>query len=281
MKLRRNPLGGVFKTVSVSSMLAFFLIAIFIFGCSKIILAEQQGTTPESGATSHLKSLADDLSGLSFGTTTNDPDWGTMWNRISTAAKWTPSGTVTASDVAVGKTYYAGNRTAKTGTYQVATSCPTQTNYDSYTDSTTTTNCSLTWVTPSSSVTGDDKQDPRTGLVWSKPLKNNSGTIGFDASSPSTWSWTAAGTNNVAVGNKTAIQLCSSLGNGWYLPSEKDYMQGYIDGMYYNLTGLLDSVYWGSTSGTGATAAGIGTYGGSVGFADNSTAFYVLCVRQL
>jgi hypothetical protein len=135
-------------------------------------------------------------------------------------------------------------------------------------------------VTPSSTVTGDDKQDPRTGLVWSQPLKNNSGTIGFSSSSPSTWSWTNAGTNNTAVGSKTAVQLCSSLGSGWYLPSEKDYMQAYIDGIYYNLTGLIDSSYWSSTQ-SGSAAAAIGPFGGSVGIADSSTAFYVLCVRQL
>lgn len=73
-----------------------------------------------------------------------------------------------------------------------------------------------------------DFVDPYHKLEWSYPLSRegdravskpllvatNDNSVG--------WSWDASGENNRAVGNKTASQVCQSLGSGWRLPSENE-----------------------------------------------------------
>ena len=85
-------------------------------------------------------------------------------------------------------------------------------------------------------------QDPVTGLVWSQLLLNSGNTVVFSLDSNSAWSWNnSSDADNVAVGGKTAVQLCSERddGNGnypWRLPTQKELMQAYVDGSYFNLT---------------------------------------------
>lgn len=86
------------------------------FGAYKVF-AEQSGSSPESGLTSRIKTIYDELATKSFGSDTNTPDWGAFWNRLRTAANWTAAlGDATEADVATGKKFYAGdNRTLETG----------------------------------------------------------------------------------------------------------------------------------------------------------------------
>ena len=295
--------------ISVFIGLLIGILGTYLFNSAKMALAEQSGGSPESGVTSRIKTLYDNLVVLGFGSDVDIPDWGAYWNRIKTAASWVPSGAAGVANVLTGQTFYSNSRTQQTGTmpdnegdnastaqsaaagvnyftapagyydggdrvsatnaqvaalaadllnvniksgktifgvagtYPAPSSCSTQQYHDSYgAPVTEATNCSLTWTTASVPATGDDSRagrggyDPRTGLVWSQLLRNNAGTVEFSATLNSTWSWDASGANNIAVGGKTASQLCSERGSGWRLPTQKELMLAYIDGSYWNLT---------------------------------------------
>lgn len=247
--------------------------------------AEQSGGTPESGATSRIKTIYDSLVALSHGSDAAGGwgDWGAYWNRIRSAAEWVPTGNSAVTDVKSGKTFFNTTRSAATGTYPNPTGCSTQQYMDNNASATSANNCSLTWTVASPPVTGDDggtgNKDPRTDLVWSQYLKNNAGTVEFAASGGSTWSWNSTGdADNVAVGNKTAIQLCSERGDGWRLPSQKDNFQAYIDGVYWNLS-QSNVDYWSRTEQSAGNAyfTSFGTgYTIHLGVANSAS---VRCVR--
>ena len=90
-------------------------LTLFIGG----VIAEQSGSTPESGATSRVVDIYDDLftDGRGSDSAGTWGDWGIHWNRIYSASVWTPSSAnAVAEDVASGKKFYAGdNRTELTG----------------------------------------------------------------------------------------------------------------------------------------------------------------------
>lgn len=73
------------------------------------------------GDNSKISVLYRTAKGKGFGSeaATNLGNWGAMWNRIYSASVWTPSdANAIPSDVALGKTFYAGNnRVLQTGTY--------------------------------------------------------------------------------------------------------------------------------------------------------------------
>jgi len=240
--------------------------------------AETSGSSPESGSTSRIKTLYDSLVSLGFGTDTDSPDWGTYWNRIKTAASFTPGGNASVADVKSGKTFYSNSRTLGTGTYLAPSGCSTQQYQSSYGSATSENNCSITWTTASPVVTGDDKQDPRTGLVWSKYLQNSGGTAVFVTSSGSSWTWDASGGSNVAVGNRTAAQVCSDKGNGWRLPSQIELQQAHIDGSYWNLTNPNLS-YWAITESPAFNAWKVSLGDGYTAADGKSSGYYLRCVR--
>ena len=209
---------------------------------------EQSAGTSESGSTSYIKSLYTDLQTSSHGSDSATPDWGAYWNRFKTAAQWLPTGTVTAANVTKGKTFYDSNRTLQTGT-QAPGNCPTQQYFDSYGDpATQTTNCTdiVAWTVPSGSIPGTEKQDPVSGLIWSNALVNSAGTVTFSTTTTTAWTWDQTGVANKAVGNKNAPALCSGMGNGWRLPTQKELLQAYVDGANFNLTQPGNS-YWSVT----------------------------------
>lgn len=314
--------------------------------------AEQSGSSPESGATSRLKATYTSINSLSYGSESAGSwgDWGTYWNRIRSAGEWTPSGNGAVGDVRTGKTFYGSSRTQTTGTLSGASvaACSTQQYHDSHASATQANNCTsnITWSDPGDSITGTDKKDGNTTLIWSQYLKNNAGTVEFAASGGSTWNWngsivftvtaanatagatytnngqtftvvttivagtslnatatgspaasgtltkasgtgdatitfsaTAAGTNNVAVGMKTATQLCSERGSGWRLPTEKELMQAYIDGSYWNLTNPAN-YFWSFTEYDATSAWYVYLSNGTTYTNYKATnAFYVRCVR--
>ncbi len=216
------------------------LIMAFSLGIWVRAYGEQVGSSPESGSTSYISSLSTSLLSSGYGSDSASPDWGASWNRIKTSAQWVPNGTVTAADVMSGKKFYNSSRTEQTGTLLVAgSSCPTQEYDDRYgAPVTPTTNCvnNSDWTVPSDGIVGTEKLDTRSGLIWSNLIFNDAGTPTFRPSNNSNWSWDASGTANVAVGNLSAIALCTSMGDGWRLPTQKELMQAYIDGAYFNLT---------------------------------------------
>jgi len=214
--------------------------------------AEQSSGSPESGATSRIKTVYDALSVLSYGSDAAGGwgDWGAYWNRIRSAGEWVPSDGATTTDVKNGVTYHSTSRTQATGTYPNPTSCSTQAYHDSSGSGTEANNCSLTWTVPGGAA-GTDKQDPRTGLIWSYPLYRNGTVIEFSSTLNTAFSWNNGGANNQGItapvaGNRTAIQLCADQGNGWRLPVQKELKQAYIDGSRWNLN-QYSNPFWSAT----------------------------------
>lgn len=216
-----------------------------IVGGTFMVNAETYPGGEDNGKTSRLKQLSGDLATLGYGSPSSDPDWGADWNRISSSAKWHPDTGLTPSDVAAGKSFYNGNRTEQVGTGHLKKSCPTQVLVDGHADANQTSNCVDTaWVAASPALTGDDKKDPATGLVWSRCLLRTGGVNDFSTNnSCTTFTGHNGGANNDGL---TAIELCSSRGNGWRLPTQKELMQAYINGSYFNLANVTQA-YWSST----------------------------------
>ena len=274
------------RTIGFSTLVVGVLVAgVLSFTLGQKVYGEQGGNSPTSPTTSYIKTVYDTLQTAGYGTDTNTPDWGTYWNRIATASQWVPSGaTASTTDVLSGKTFYGNSRTLQTGTGQAGLavgSCSTQAYHDSYgAPVTQTTNCvnNVTWTTADPAVTGDDKKDPRSGLVWSRALLNSAGTVTFTTGAPSSWTWDASGTNNIAVGNKTASQLCSDRGNGWRLPTQKELMQAYIDGSYFNLS-QTSYDFWSATEYDSTPAWVVYLDAGIAGYGSKTNTSYVRCVR--
>jgi len=97
------------KRLFLLSLLVVFSFA--IFRISTKVLAEQSGSSPESGVTSRLKTISDALIALGHGSTSAGAwgDWGAMWNRIYSAAAWVPSGDLNVANCPTGKTFYSAN----------------------------------------------------------------------------------------------------------------------------------------------------------------------------
>lgn len=82
--------------------------------------------------------------------------------------------------------------------------------------------------------------DGNTGLSWSYPLVRNGNQVTTSPGDYTRWSWDASDTNNRAVGNKTAAQLCQSLGDNWRLPTKNElsgassYARARNPAVYYN-----------------------------------------------
>lgn len=277
----RNATGILGRQSRIIVAAVIIMIIAAALGIVRFVQAETYPGGSDNGQTSYVKSLTTSLTGLGYGSTTNTPDWGANWNRVATAATWTPSGDAAVSNVKAGKKFYSNNRTQQTGTYPAPGPCSTQAYHDNYgAPVTQTTNCTsdISWTTPSDGITGTDKQDPRTGLIWSKYLQNNSGTLAFVDSGGSTFSWDATGAANIAVGNKTAIQLCTAMGNGWRLPTQKELMQVYIDGSFFNLSNP-SNFFWSATQYSGTYAWYVALYNGTTATNTFGTLYAVRCVR--
>lgn len=281
-----NSKQGKWTKLLVPGFILLILIGGITIGIT-IARAEQSGGSPESGATSRIKTIYDSLVALSHGADAAGGwgDWGAYWNRIRSAAEWVPTGNSAVTDVKSGKTFFNTTRTVATGTYPNPTNCSTQQWYDSHASATQGNNCSLTWTTAATPVAGDDNlagrggQDPRTGLIWSQYLKNTAGVVGFAASAGSDWSWDGTtDADSVAVGSKTASLLCSERGNGWRLPTQKELMLAYIDGSYWNLTNPA-GYFWSATEFSATNAYYTALYIGYTSSNTKTSSNYVRCVR--
>lgn len=263
----------------ITILVSAIVLATGVLVGSSYVLAEQSGSSPESGVTSYFKATYDSIVALSHGSVAAGAwgDWGAYWNRIRSAAEWVPSGDAAVTDVVSGKTFYKDSRTKATGTKLVVGPCPTQAYHDSHALATAQNNCSQTWESETS-VTGSEKKDPVTGLIWSNLLVNNAGTVAFSPSTNSTWSWDASAAANVAVGNKTASQLCSERGDGWRLPMQKELMQAYIDGSTWNLTQSAN-FFWSATETYSTLAWYVTLNTGLTLSTDKTTVYQLRCVR--
>ncbi len=231
--------------------LSRFIIKVFAEGGT--------GSIPSSGVNSRIKTIDDELIGLDFGTSGSGVwgDWGAMWNRIYSAAIWNATlGDAVASDVISGKKFYAGaNRTLLTGTY----SAPAVIDYSLQQYSTRDD-----LAGPPSNGTEDYQgeesvwtstvanvwKDTRTGLYWSNKKGTGTVTNSFTTMSLNTCDFfNTTPRGNYAGGDAdcgAAINYCATLDFGgktdWYLPSQKEMMQAFINGMFNQAgTSLADA----------------------------------------
>ena len=262
----------------------FYIVPILIFGISiainipvKTSLAEQAGSSPDSGLTKSVISTGYDFltsKGTNYGSSSS-PDWtynwGTYWNRIMYSATWEPNGTATESDVLSGKTFYSGlnNRTIQTGTassFDIDYSPQQFVQYDDNHASDYTGEES-TWINTNSSSGNEVWYDTRTQLYWARSQPT---TLTNSFSSPSTGSCDffntgtyptrgSYGTSGTDPACGNAINACAILSlasnegesadTDWYLPSQKELDGAYIDGIYNQTTAAFTttSFYWSST----------------------------------
>lgn len=232
------------------------------FAGIKLVQAEQSSGSLESGVTSYIKTIYTSLVTLNQGSDAAGSwgDWGGYWNRIHAVTSYLPASMVN------------------------------QVYHDSYgAPVTETTNYSLTWTTNPTPVTGDDNKagrgglDPRTGLTWSMLLLRTGTTVGFASTTNTPFSWGATHANNIGItapvaGNRTAIQLCADQGNGWRLPTQKELMQAYIDGSYWNLT-QPSNFFWSVTEVSASNAWDVYLTTGNTNNNTKTSTYQVRCVR--
>lgn len=264
--------------------------------------AEQSGSSPESGADSRIKDGYDFLvgKGSNYGSTdaadwdSSTNNWGTYLNRIMEAAAWEPDGTLAAADVSPGKTFYAGNgdRTQKTGlgTYYANQQLS---DFDDFSGSDNTSE-EATWT--QTNTTPEIWYDTRTGLYWSSSPTGQTNI--FPDTTHSTCDFFGeTDRGNYAGGDAdcgNAINTCATLTDDadndsvadtdWYLPSQKEMHQAYIDGIYNqtSTSWVGTSLHWTATevsnNATNAFRVALNT-----GFTTNSAKINtnsVKCVRR-
>lgn len=241
-----------------SILITFCSVFLATFGLWQIgssVFAEQSRGTPDSGATSTIKTIYDSLTTLTHGSDSPGSwgDLGAMWNRIRSAGEWVPSDSATETDVATGKTFHNTSRTQKTGTASLAPDYSTQSlatkddYYGTYKGEETTwtevTGSPFSGYGDLNIATGKVKKDSLTGLWWSASsttLPSNSFTLSEDGARPT-------GGNAIAFCN--ALNTASYGGHAdWYLPTQKELMQAYIDGIYSQDADFATiSYFWSST----------------------------------
>lgn len=217
-----------------------------------LVSAEQSGTTPNSGATSYIKQLYDSLVSLGNGSDSSGSwgDWGGMWNRIRSSSEWVPSGDATAGDVVTGKTFYGNSRTQMIGTGPE----PIDFSLFQYSARDDYAGAYYTGLGPEDyqgeeaewtdhSVDADVVwKDERAGMYWTADrgiLTANNFTMAtcqFFTSEPRSSYDGSDLTCGGTAEEPHAINYCATLDYGgrtdWYLPSQKELMMAYIDGMY-------------------------------------------------
>lgn len=291
-----------FKLVRPTRHQLFVISIIFLslFYGGKI-LAEQVGSSPESGSSSRLKTASDYLVTLSYGSTSAGSwgDWGLMWNRIYSAARApfndavaktlkNGSGTGVANCAAPpsgahanincytqalgGVDDYNNGQTIPANTYQGGwTACNVGNNYCSTGDS-----------------TNADHQDVNTGLVWSKQISSSATWfVANNCVAPGgTGSLGATCVNDgdpgcICVKNTSVKTGCENL-TGWRLPYQKELMQSYIDGSW-NSSNLSSAgnYYWSATTYSIGTQNAWGTnqYIGYSNYNAKTSSYAVRCVR--
>lgn len=291
--------------LKVMKKILLYLSCLFLalFGLYQIkmtVFAEQSGSSPESGTSSRIKTAYDWLvaKGTNYGSTdAADWDsattyaWGTDWNRIMESAAWEPDGTLTVGEVSPGKTFYAGseNRDQKTGTGTIY-STQSLVEWDDYKAGDETGEES-SWSNPATNVW----KDARTGLYWSNSLGQYSNIFPDTThTSCNYFSTSPRGSydgSDADCGN--AINACGTLSlavdggaakTDWYLPSQKELQQAYIDGIYNaNASWATTSYFWSSTERSNSPAYAWLVYL-NYGYANADTkvtaTYYVRCVRR-
>ena len=238
---------------------SFVLISCLILGLFGLwqiklnVFAETSGSSPESSSTSRLKTLSDALIVLGVGSTGSGAwgDWGTMWNRIYSVSSIDYSLQKNATE----DDYF--------GVYKAEESI-----WINETDGT---------VGATGLSSGEIKKDTRTGLIWSAASSatyTNSFTDLTDGTRPTNGNSVlfCNGLNTATYGGKTT----------WYLPTQKELMQAYIDGIYSQDTAFgTTGGFWSSSESSNSSDAWL-VYlrTGSTGINAKGFGYNVRCVRR-
>jgi hypothetical protein len=225
-------------------------------------------------------------------------------NRDLLTGTLTYTGDAAVTDVVAGKTFYSNNVTKQTGTLALLDySLQQYSSRDDYAGPNGGGGAEdyqgeeATWTSPVENVW----KDGRTGLYWSSSQGNklNQFTISdcdfFTTTPRSNYSGSDTGVGSAQCGPaEDAINYCATLNFGgysdWYLPSQKELMQAYIDGMF-NKAGTTQanaaaftttSDFWSSTEeSSDATRAWYeGLRRGTTYSTTKSTGYAVRCVRR-
>jgi len=257
----------------------------------QIVRAEQSGSSPESGATSRLSTLAAVLTSLSYGSTASGSwgDWGTSWNRIYSAATKPFNDALKSGGLKNGGNTDYPKSVGGVDDYNNNGVIPA----DSYQSSWTTCNVGNSYCGTGRSVA--EKQEVNTGLVWSPRISSGSnwfvanrckypnglpGDDGVCNTHGEVACQCVKDTANEDADNTTAV-TCERYDDGnWRLPTQKELMMAYIDGSWAQLTNAA-STYWSSTTHSYATQSSWYTYQGN-GYTANASKTNnnsVRCVR--
>lgn len=245
------------STFNSKKLVLPFLVVLFglSLGLGATVLAEQLSGTPESGVTSRIKQVYDDLVSKGQGSDSSGSwgDWGAYWNRIRSVV--------------------------------IDYSLQSLQTYDDYASAASSEEGSWTQINASPEIW----QDERTGLYWSESQGTQASgnqfvtTCDFFSSDPR---GSYAGTDpNCGA----AINQCADLTDGgytdWYLPTQKELQQAYINGIYNQTSGSFatTSSFWSSTeqSNGSSYAWRVTLYSGyTITYDKTSTSFAVRCVRR-
>jgi len=175
--------------------------------------------------------------------------------------------------------YLSGSNTASPWTWDGSTTFTVTSAIayagDVYQDTNTLKNFTVvTTINPGTSLntTGNGAPSASGTLSWQSGNALSTKTITFSA---------VVGGNNAANSAQTAKQLCSNMNGGgvWRLPTQKELMQAYIDGSYFNLT-QPSYAFCSATEVSGTTAWNVNLNGGTTtNFNKSTSSIQVRCVR--
>lgn len=265
MKKRR------FIAITAVIIITIGAVSVYKWPALKGFAGEKTGESPDSGTTSRIMDTYNDLVNNGFGYESAGAwgDWGVVWNRIRSAS---------GSSV-----NYESQSLAEYDDYK-------------YTDgygAGEIANEESTWSNTATNVWRDD----RTGLYWSASqgqftnnFNANHSLCPFFAENPrgSSYDGLDADCGN-AINACATLSLESKTGEGadtdWYLPSQKELMQAYLDGIY-NKAGhpfTTTSRFWSATENSASTSYAWVVYLHN-GYTNNdygkSGSCHVRCVRR-
>lgn len=200
------------------------------------------------------------------------------------------TGNATVSDVASGKTFYSDSLSQLTGTAQLAQDYELQAlvEWDDY-ENPDYQGEESTWTNTLPLAGGEEVwQDERTGLYWSHVLSTSTTNIFpdqdhsacpfFDGSTESERLAARYGYDGLTGACGNAINACGQLSldadgdtvdeTEWYLPTQKELQQAYLDGMYNQTSSSFTTtnLFWSSSEVSHSS-----TYAWSVGLVIGDT----------
>lgn len=232
-----------------------------VLGNNTFNIAQQVGSSPDSGATPKITTVYDAFEAAGNGSTAAGTwgDYGTNWNRLYSASTFSPNGDLSVEVVPVGKTFYSGtdSRVQKVGTETLYSNqqFSSRDDYGGYNVGAGAEDYQLEesqWI----SISGNDVwKDQRTNLLWTKRLPPyfpestndfNISTCDYFSSSP------RSAYNGLDATCGSVINYCALLDlagrTDWYLPTQKELYQGAIDGIFNQALNIASMYsHWSST----------------------------------